>query len=120
MNEKKLMDVMLSLNEEQQEALYNLITMLKDTKKGEYRPTQRKNPYEHSEIMRLIGKQSIAKYSDNQEIGKNIQCITKARGYDLNNIFDVACDLFLYGCITGKREERAKKKATAKPSTVKQ
>lgn len=121
-------ELLLAMSEEKQKAVYDFITMLKDLKqeKGEEEATakpttaEKVEPYTQNDTMRMIGLQNIERYIDNAEVSKGIQDITQARGYKLNSIFDVVFDVFLYGCITGKREERAKKKATAKPTTVKQ
>lgn len=108
-------ELLLAMSEEKQKAVYDFITMLKDLKqeKGEDRAEAKKpEPYTQNETMRMIGRQNIVRYIDNAEVSKGIQDITQARGYSINSIFGVIFDVFLFGCITGKREERAKKKAT--------
>ena len=116
-------ELLLAMSEEKQKAAYDFITMLKDLKqeKGEEKATtqttkatkeKKPEPYEQNDTMRMIGRQNIARYIDNEETSHSIQDIVQARGYDLRSVFDVVFDVFLYGCITGKREERAKKKAT--------
>lgn len=113
-------ELLLAMSEEKQKAVYDFITMLKDLKqeKGEEKATnpttkaEKPEPYEQNDTMRMIGRQNIVRYIDNEETSHSIQDIVQARGYDLRSVFDVVFDVFLYGCITGKREERAKKKAT--------
>lgn len=113
-------ELLLAMSEEKQKAVYDFITMLKDLKqeKGEEKATtqttkaKQPEPYTQNETMRMIGRQNIERYIDNAEVSKGIQDITQARGYNLNSIFEIIFDVFLFGCITGKREERAKKKAT--------
>ena len=117
------LELLLAMSEEKQKAVHDFITMLKDLKqeKGEEKATtqttkatkeKQSEPYTQNETMRMIGRQNIERYIDNAEVSKGIQEITQARGYNLNSIFGVIFDVFLFGCITGKREERAKKKAT--------
>lgn len=117
------MNLLLPMDEEKQKAVFDFITMLKDLKhqeKGESETTTKKpeEPYKQNETMRMIGRLSIEKYISSKKVKKGIDNILQARGFDARSAFDVVFDAFLFGCITGKQEERAKKKAT--PTATKQ
>lgn len=113
-------ELLLAMGEEKQKAVYDFITMLNDLKKEGFKmkePQEAAKPiiedvYNCNDTMRMLGKQDIERYIDNEEVSKGIQDITQAWGYDLKSNFNIILDVFLYGCIVGKREERANKKAT--------
>lgn len=65
--------------------------------------------YEKNETMRLLGYQnSIEQFWQNDEVREQVRQISEARPYSFT--IDVASDLFMLGCIHGKREERARRK----------
>ena len=114
------LEELLAMGEEKQKAVYDFITMLNDLKKDGFKMNEpqedakssKADAYESNDTMRMLGKQNIERYIDNEEVSKSIQDITTARGYDLKRNFNLIFDVFLYGCIIGRREERQKKKAT--------
>lgn len=75
-------------------------------------PKIKANPYRQSKTMQLIGKQNIGKYISDDEIMRGLKDIANAKSNNAIDPFEAMLDCFLYGCITGKREIRAKKKAT--------
>ena len=72
----------------------------------------RVNPYQQSQTMQLIGNQNVGKYTNDDVIMRGLKNIANARAQNLIDPFEAMFDCFIYGTITGKREERAKKKAT--------
>jgi hypothetical protein len=117
---KKIIESTLVMSEKGKKAVYDFIVLLNSWKqeKGEEKTTTKEhhtNPYDQNDTMRMIGKQNLLRYIGNE----GIKDITQARGYELKGKnFDVVYDVFIYGCITGKKEERAKKKATIQPTKV--
>ena len=113
-------DLLCCISEERQKAIYEGFSVLLNTGKGEPKETaqavpdrEERNPYEASELMRMLGKQCVYRSYDSEAYA-DIREIVDARGYGerFNSVFDLILDVFLYGCIKGKRIERAKKKAT--------
>lgn len=113
-------DLLCCISEERQKAIYEGFSGLLSIEKGEPKETaqavpdrEETNPYEASGLMRMLGKQSVYTSYDS-EVYADIREIADARGYGrrFDSVFDLILDVFLYGCIKGKRMERAKKKAT--------
>ena len=113
---KAITELLHEMEEEKQKALYEFIVAM-NTEKGEEQNQEQNQKeiidiYNSNEVMKMIGKQNIAKYIDNEKINKDMQDIVKAHNYDIHDIFDVMLDMFIYGCIVGKKEVRENKKAT--------
>lgn len=113
-------ELLQTMSEDRQKMFYEGLSGLLGKKKGETEERPQPAPYERNETMRMIGRQNICGFIDNREIEHGLKDIVQARGYEFRLVFDVVFDAFLYGCIEGKRKERAKKKATAQPTKVKQ
>ena len=117
--EKELAEVLQKLSMEQKKGLCMMFNA--SNKEAAPQPTTpgvMYAKYDESEIMRLIGMQAMSACSESAV--KGIGEILKAYSKDAQKEINIAIDIFLYGYIEGKRAERQKKKATAKPTTVKQ
>jgi hypothetical protein len=117
---KETNKLLFAMNEKGQRAVYEFIMLLNSWKqeKGEDRNTTHTikskdfRPYEQNDTMRMIGKQNILRYADNEEARTGLRNIAQARGIDFSGKnFDVLLDTFMYGRIIGIKEERAKKKS---------
>lgn len=114
---KATLERLLDMTSKEQKAVYTFMELLKswDRGKGEEEatnPTPAPSVYEQNDTMRLLGKQNILRYVDNEEARTGLRNIAQARGIDFSGKnFDVLLDTFMYGRIIGIKEERAKKKS---------
>lgn len=109
---KATLERILDMTSKEQKAVYTFMELLKswDQGKGEEKAD---NPpvYEQNDTMRMLGKQNILRYVENEEARTGLRNIAKARGIDFSGKnFDILLDTFMYGRIIGIKEERAKKK----------
>lgn len=115
---KATFERLLDMTSKEQKAVYTFMELLKsqDRGKGEEEgtnPTPAPSVYEQNDTMRLLAKQNILRYVDNEEAQTGLRNIAQARGIDFSaKNFDVLLDTFMFGRIIGIKDERAKKKAT--------
>lgn len=124
---KKLHELICSMNDEQADALCGMVESLmnlankKQKKDPDVQPEPEISPYEKNNTMRMLGNQCIMQYEN------DFQCvydILEARGMKeafkrSSNMQGTIIDVFMYGIITGKRAERARKKATTQATKLK-
>lgn len=105
---------LLDMTSKEQKAVYAFMELLKSWNQGKGEEEADNPPvYERNDTMRMLGKQNILRYADNEEARTGLRNIAQARGIDFRGKnFDVLLDTFMYGRIIGIKEERAKKKAT--------
>lgn len=129
---QKTMDLMATMSEERQKVIFDCATALnvafnkmsekkenapvkaeaKEDQQLSKRPKVKLSPYEKNKTMRLIGKQNLIKYISDDAVWQGLLDIADARANYSIDPYEAIVDGFMYGCITGKREIRAKKKAT--------
>lgn len=121
-------NLLATMTEQQQKAVYNFLTVIKDQQSGDKAipttnnyPTEIYNRYDHNETMRILGQQCIMRlWDDAARNGANdiltAYGITKGFKGISDRLYNMILDLFVFGYISGKRAERARKKATT-PTT---
>ena len=76
--------------------------------KDVYRKEMYSNPYEKNDTMRLLGRQCISTFWENDVVRREIEQISEARPCSFT--ITSASNIFMLGYIHGKRAERARRK----------